>query len=266
MKTKILSILCIGFVILMTGCNNWKYKFALSDLKVKDDYIVGKIKNKTDTAYDLVIKVALKNGSLVEEKTCKMILKPNEVKDIKCLASGYEEYNVNVSKIEYQQKKISTLKNGEIDKEILEYYFEDIYEQHTTNFISFILLNDDFNKAYPYIDKIKYEEQKEIIKITGAMGNLDCIVSYGEEYNASKQKLNSAYILIKTKDNKLREDIISNFSLFSSFGYENASEIRSVLNAEESGLEKCYKVGSDWCVSSKIEKENNYYFYSVFRQ
>lgn len=269
-KIIILSVFILTSIIsiiFITGRNNWKSKFGISNLAVEDDYIVGKIKNKTDEAYDITLKINLKNGSLIEEKNCYMFIKPNETKNIKCISMGFNDYKVKVNDIIFKKKKIPSITGGGITKEALEYYFEDIYEQHTNNFISFASLNRKFDEAYPYIDKVEYDiVDKNAVKITGVMGDVDCIVSYGSEYNASNNKLENIYFLITTKDDELREKIIDKISLLSSFSVGNYVEFKRALSREESSLEYCYKVGTDWCVSSKINEEENRYFYFINRQ
>lgn len=106
-KSKIFVLFIL--IMLLCGCKiSWMNKFQFSDLKYKDNYIVGKVKNTTDNKYKITVYFKLKSGSLVEGDSCQINLDPNQTKDIDCSAYyGKESYDVKIKKLEYT--KIPTL-------------------------------------------------------------------------------------------------------------------------------------------------------------
>ena len=267
MKNKLfVGLLVFVTLFMLTGCgNSWKSKFEVSKIKIKDDYIIGKIRNKTDLAYDLKITFVLKSGSLIDNETCNLIIKPEETKDLDCLAMNHDDYDVNISNIEFTEKKIPKLSNGKINSDAFKYHFDKIYESHTYNFVSFTLVNDDFEDKYPYLDTIEYDEENNKIKITGSiMSNTD-YMSFIETFNTKTNKLDNISFLIRTTDEELKSQLLTKISAMQSFGYGNSIEMLTALKYDiPEG--KCYKVGYEWCVSSNIDKGTGYYFYNIDEQ
>ena len=61
-KSKIFVLFIL--IMLLCGCKiSWMNKFQFSDLKYKDNYIVGKVKNTTDNKYKITVYFKLKSGS-----------------------------------------------------------------------------------------------------------------------------------------------------------------------------------------------------------
>ena len=267
MKKKYLLILALfSILFLITGCgNSWKSNFEISKLKLDDDYIVGKIKNKTDKAFDLEITFDLKSGSLVDNKKCNLVIKPKETKDLDCLATDYDDYDVSISNIDFKEKKIPDLNNGKIDEDTFEYHFDKIYDNHTYNFISFTLVDDIFEDKYPYLDTIEYDEENKKIKISGSIMSNTNYMSYTEEFNTITNKLENMSFMIRTDDEEFKSELLTKISLMRSLDISNSVEMLKALN-DDIPEGKCYKVGYNWCVSSDIDKETGYYFYFIDEQ
>lgn len=78
-KSKIFVLFIL--IMLLCGCKiSWMNKFQFSDLKYKDNYIVGKVKNTTDNKYKITVYFKLKSGSLVEGDSCQINLDPNQTR------------------------------------------------------------------------------------------------------------------------------------------------------------------------------------------
>ena len=238
MKKRVLYFLTFLFLVpLIAGCQkSWKSMFQVSEIKIDNDYIVAKIKNVESKAYDLKIDLQLKSGSLTETEKCYLTIKPNEIKDLKCLTMGHNGYEAKITNIEFTEKIIPELKDGKIEQEVLEYHFDKIYEQHRLNFISFTLINDITQKDYPYISLIEYDSSDSELTIGGTItdGNYNNVL-YIETYNTITNELDRFSFSITTKD-------------------------------EETGLTKCYRVGYKWCVSSTYNKTDGFYDFRITQQ
>lgn len=268
MKNKYIKTVLLIIILLISGCgNSWKSKFQVSNLKIDDDYIVGKIKNTTDKAYNLNIIFNLKSGSLTEKDNCHMIIKPHETKKIDCISMDHDGYKISVSNIEFKEKEIPELINGTINKETLEYHFEKIYETHRYNFTSFSLISDEEQKEYPFIDTIKYDEQDNTIEISGKFTNDNEYFNYREKYDTKTDELKYLLFYIKTTDEELRNSLLTKVSLMKSFRDVNSLSINKALHRDDVSEDKCILIGGKWCVSSSVlDKEAGIISYHIYNQ
>lgn len=249
-KSKIFVLFIL--IMVLCGCKiSWMNKFQFSDLKYKDNYIVGKVKNTTDNKYKITVYFKLKSGSLVEGDSCQINLDPNQTKDIDCSAYyGKESYDVKIKKLEYT--KIPTLeeknfKNGDdISTDDLKDYFEDIYDNHTLFNLSLLTKYSD-NNSYPYIKSISYKDDKIHIynNVVKENVSIDILEIYSVDNSELEQYI--AKIYYDTED-ELKE-FKSSFSLALLTLSEsiNTYNVSKALEKEsEDGM--CYIV-SKYCIS-----------------
>lgn len=261
MKKVIHIIFLISLTLCLFGCSNWKSKIKVSELKIDDGYVVGKVKNVTNQAYDATLKFELKSGSLKLEETCYDTFKPNETKDIKCIM--FEDiddtYKVKLKDIELKEKNIPTLKEGTISNNTLEYHFEEIYDKHTLNFLS--ISSDYDGNSYPYIDSAEYEEDSLTIKYE--VYSLNNTASFTEVYDTNTNELNSFYFTIYGDlDKDFVDDIIASVSIMNSFRntVTSSTSMLKALSEKDVDPSKCILV-DNWCVSPSYEEPM--YFFSI---
>ena len=213
MNKKIIKfIICmLIFPFILCGCSKkWEKSVQISSLKYEDDYIKGRMKNLTNNAYKATITFEVKSGSLTEKKYCYELLRPKDTVNLECLAYGMDDtYKIKIENVELDNYTIPNLSEGEIDIETLKYYFQNIYDAHNLNFISFTTDIDEMN--YPYIDEIEYEKDRIIIH--GTISKNNDSISYYETYNIETQELDNLYVLLYTKDDSFTSTIITKLSL-----------------------------------------------------
>lgn len=252
MKNKVFIILIL--VLVLCGCNkSWENKFQVSEFNLEDDHIVGKIKNKTNQAYDLTIEFELKNGSLTLEEKCYEKIRPYEIRNLECIAYDVdEEYEVKINNIEFEEFEIPKLEYGEIDEETLEFYFEKIYNNHRL-LATGLLFDVDDVLNYPYIDSIEYElltEDEIVIRYRTEYDKSSIYVT--EYYSAESEKLNSLFVSIFDSTEEIENEIKTNIS-YNSVINSNYISILSALNKDvKEGY--CWIV-DNWCVSSEIKND-----------
>lgn len=258
MKKIMLLIICIC----LCGCSNgWKNKIQISTLKYEDEYIVGKMKNITDKAYDVVINFKLKSGSLEETERCYETIKPKETINLKCLMYGKDEtYSFKIDSIELNEIIIPELKEGNINEETFEYHFEEIYDLHTLSFSS---LSIEFDTSkYPYAEEIKYDDNKLEIK-TEFNTDSNYSANIHTTYNTETNELESIYGFINyNNDEEFLEKVILNISLMRFFGGylgEKSSKIRNALQDFDLEVDHCWVVDK-WCIMPKKDA----YLYSFY--
>lgn len=253
MKKQIFSLLLLSICLFLAGCgDSWKSKIELTDLKIDDDYIVGKIKNKTDNYYNVTINYEVKNGDFSDNGICILKLKPNAVDDLKCLEMNYDSsYKVEVKSVDFKELTIPKLDNNNLNVESLEYYYKEIYDTHALHLVSLVNSED---RNYPYIDKIIYHDYDNSLEI-----------SYKYIFNGSNITTYDLYD-IKTKEttlfnlfvgNPTEENITSIIVKLSGLIIvdDNTADSYSALKAlSRKDIEegKCVKVGR-WCVSTKYD-------------
>ena len=193
-------------MFMLTGCgHSWDRTFAVSEIKLEDDYIVGEIRNKTDLAYDVRLKFKLINGTITDEDTCSFIMRPHQTRKIHCASTNHENYEAELSDIKFKEIDIPKLKDGEIDASVVEYYFEDIYNEHIYNVIGFTFLDSSFSKEYPYINNAEYSKDDAELLLTTIFSNSDSNTYYiSEKFNVNNKKMEYVSVMIFTNDfNKL---------------------------------------------------------------
>lgn len=261
-KKMIIILIC---VLCLCGCgNSWKSKFQVSSLKIENNYIVGKIKNLTNKAYDLTIRFSLKSGTLEEGEICYKLIRPNETINLECLAMDYDNYDVKIKDIEFDEIDIPKLESGEISEDVLKYYFEDINDSHGLNFISF---NTDISEGkYPYISKIIYDESQNKIEISGKIEKGNNFVSYYETYNSSSEKLTSLMIFIKSDSDEFSSEVLTKVSLMRSLNlnFQNSISMLNALTRTDIEDGYCIKVGTNWCVTNSLSDTNNQYLLDAY--
>lgn len=258
MKKVLKIFLFIVLVLLICGCDNkeeekWKDVFQVSELKFDGNYIVGKVKNTKDKAYDITIYFELQSGSLIEEEFDSEVIKPNEIIDIKTLVYGYDDsYDIKLKKIEYKEKEIPKLDYDNIDIETLKYYFEDIYDKHLsiTSFRWDLQFDEDLN-YYPYIDEIKYQSYDDTINIKYSYFDSETLfqIYISDSYSTKDEELQTVYININHFDETLLSKIQSSIIRGVTDDYSYNSSYNYYLN-EEVELGKCWVV-NDWCISRR---------------
>ena len=255
MKKKFCLSLILSLFILscLVGCSSsWEKVIELSNLKIENEYVVGKIKNKTEKYLEVVISLKLKNGGLTDDDLCHVDIKPNEIKDLKCLSFGYDSsYDVEVKSVKYSEKTIPTLKDGVINTDTLKYYFEDIYDSHDLNVSSLITSYGDVK--YPPYDEIKYSSIDNEISIDYSFKYKNINVSYFEKYNTKTNQPTILFAIVSNNDETTLYDFISKFSIIYSFLKSSSASSISTLNKtlRDKNIEygRCMKIGS-WCAFS----------------
>jgi len=252
-KIYLLLVLCLC----LCGCSNsWEKKIQVSTLKYEDDYIVGKAKNLTDKAYDVIIKFKLKSGSLVEESACQRRIKPNETIDLNCPAPEIDDtYSVEIDDIELTEFEIPKLKEGIIDVDTFKYHFQEIYDMHTLNFVVFSLDFEDI--AFPYADEITYEDNIISIK-----SDFKDVITYSK-YDIDTNKLDTIFGFVNYQgNNEFLNKIITNISLMKSISNSSSTSLnvtKALLNTDiEEG--RCWVV-DNWCITPK--KDNVFYEFYI---
>ncbi|HIU40272.1 MAG TPA: hypothetical protein IAB68_03135 [Candidatus Aphodocola excrementigallinarum] len=259
---KIIYIVLLAYLTLcLSGCSSWKSKIKVSELTIDDGYVVGKVKNVSNQAYDATLEFELKSGTLKLEETCYDTFKPNETKNIKCiiLEDVDDTYNVKLKNIELKEKNIPTLKEGTISNNTLEYHFEEIYDKHTLNFLS--ISSDYDGNSYPYIDSAEYEEDSLTIKYE--IYSLNNTASFTEVYDTNTNELNSFYFTIYGDlDEDFVDDIIASVSIMNSFRntVTSSTSMLKALSEKDVDPSKCILV-DNWCVSPSYEEPM--YFFSI---
>lgn len=116
---KIVTLLISLF--LLTACGKeWKKKFEVEDLAVKDGKIVANITNNTSANYDLELVLSVKTSKGEREITCKESIVADSVEKMDCLSLGFSNSDtVKVKEIKYKESegKIVTeeIKTGTIE-------------------------------------------------------------------------------------------------------------------------------------------------------
>ncbi len=261
MKKILVVALC---TFLLCGCgkkeDDWKKTIQLSTLEIKNDYIVGQIKNLKDKAYKLTLTIELKSGSLTEEKTCYETIKPNETRNLKCILASNkinDTYTAEIKTIEITEKEIPELKEGKIDRDTLEYHFEEIFDAHTLNFVSLALLMDSMQ--YPFIDEIEYEKDK--IVLSGSFTQENNFFSYVETFNTNTSKLSSAYFYTSVNnDEKFTDSLLTKISLMPSINLNTGDSITINRTLKRTDIKEgyCINAGS-WCISTRTDDTLNSY-------
>ena len=261
------NLLLVTFLLLMilicTGCSDsWENHFEISKFKINNNQIDGKIKNKDDKAYDLELVFNLKSVSLVEQKKCHTIIKPNETIDLDCSAVDYNDFDVNLSEIIFKEKEIPILSNGKINKDVLEYHFYNVFKKHEQNFMLFTVINDEFYNKHPYMDIIEYKEDEKVIHIEGTVTKDEDYFSYKVNYDSYTGEIENIEFFFKTKNEELKKEFINNIAIasFYSIYKDNSKEILEILN-EDMPEDKCHIFNDKWCISSIKKDENIYYYY-----
>lgn len=257
MKKNIKILFIIPIIILcICGCSKgWEKSVQISSLKYKDGYIKGRMKNLTDNAYDLTIIFKVKSGSLVEKKYCYELLKPNDTIDLECLANDIDDtYKIEVENISLKRRKIPKLTVGKIDTDTLKYHYEDIYEEHRLNYISFVVDIDD--KEYPYIDEIEYKNDE--IEIKGKITEGTNSFYYYETFDAKKEQLKYLNVLIFSDDEDFINTIITKLSLMPSISTSSndSISIARVLKRKNIDSGYCIRVGI-WCIGTDYSNGDN---------
>lgn len=245
---KILFIIPI-MALCLCGCSkSWEKNVQISSLKYEDDYIRGRIKNLTDNAYNLTITFKVKSGSLVEEKYCYEMLKPNDTIDLECIAYDIDDtYKIDVEDVELNEMEIPKLTTGKIDVDTLKYHFENIYEEHTLNYISFTTDIDD--KNYPYIDEVEYENDE--IEINGKITKGTNDIFYYEAFDTKNDKLKNLDVFVYSEDEDFISTIITKLSLMRSISTSSSDSISIGRILQRKDIDNGYCISFDnWCIST----------------
>lgn len=249
MRKLLLIVVCC---LCLCGCgekNDWKDKVQVSQLKLDDNYLIGKIKNTTDKFYDITIIFKLKSGTLEDTDVCYEIIRPNENKNLKCLVYDIDDtYIYEIKDIELTEKEIPVLLEGNIDINALEYYFEKIYEAHQLNFIAFS--TDIIDTSFPYISKIKYKDNE--ITIIGDIIQGSNKVSYIGEYDTTTNDLNRiSFYESRSNDKSFTDSLITRISLMNSIATTSKTSLEIGKALLRTDIEEGYCVIVDnWCVST----------------
>lgn len=257
-------------ILLLVGCtNNWEKNIGITSLKWEDSYVIGKIQNKTDKYYSVVITLEGTSGSANIIDTCYIDLKPKEIVDLSCLAYDYDtDYQIEVKNVKYEEKQIPEEPkiNTNLSIEQLKYYYSDIYDNHLTMHIGlFNYGNDNYTlEGYPYIDTIEYKEYKKdeiIITYKGKYNNYNCTMK--EVYYAKTGKM-SALSFSFAKNTQNLDKLIFNFSN-SKFITDNSSALQSISIEEtlldNNSINETWKIGN--LMFSREEKDSTIYLIAM---
>lgn len=257
-------IVIILFCVCLCGCSkNWKSNVQISSLKYDDDYIIGKMKNLTNKAYNVKIIFKTKSGSFDDNEYCYELLRPKETIDLECLVYGLDDtYNIEVENVELEEFEIPELTYGKIDIDTLEYHFKDIYYAHTLNFVSFKI---DIDNNYPYIDEIEYSDDK--IEIKGTIENDENQVFYYEDFDAKDEQLTHLYAFIKSDDEDFISKIITKFSLMDSISSTSSDSISigQILKRKDIAEGYCIKAGN-WCIGTDYSESPGFKVFTFDRR
>lgn len=249
-------IICVMF-LLGVFSPKWKKQIGFSNLKVKKDYVVGEIQNKTDKHLKLEITFELKSGSINDEDFCYVNIEPNDIEDLECLVYGKNSsYSVKVKNVEVSEIKEKSFKDGQkLSSSDIENYFEDIYDQHTSLFLNlFGSRDEEFDEipSYPYLGEVEYRltDDRKAIYIYNSVVYNKTPISVFEYYDIEKKELYDFSILFEEKEDVLEYfkkwipmTILFNEDLNTSYSYR----IKQVLsNNSEEG--RCTSIGK-YCYS-----------------
>lgn len=244
-KIFLLAILSIG---LCSCSNNQKLKndiIQFSELKIENEYIIGKMKNTDEKAYDITIWFNLKSGSIEEKELCTETIKPKESKDLKCRLYHNEDdsFNLKINSIDIKEKKIPTLNEGEINFETLEYYFENISNSHLMNLFS---IANKYDYDNPYLDKIEYDGEEIVISGNIKKDN----ITFVEFFDVNTEKLTMLSFLIPNND-EIHKDLIMNISIIPTFSadFNTSTKIVKALSKKDMEIGTCIQI-DDWCYYS----------------
>ena len=217
----LIVFLVICLILIMSYLFSWKNKIKLSELKIKDGYIIGDVENTTGKYYEANIKFQLKNG------------------------------------------KIST--------NVLKYYFENIYDSHTLNFVSFS--TEDIKESYPYINEIKYTNNNTI-EIETNITFEETIASFNETYDANNSELKSMTFTITSapdsSENIISDSVaekiltkVSTMKSLATYDFYSSIDILRALKRKDIDFGYCVKV-DDWCIYPDYVTQN-FYLFSIHR-
>lgn len=255
MKKRILLVVII--LIFMTGCSKpWENKVQVSKLKIKEESIVGKIKNLTDKAYYLTINVILTSGSFKEKKECYEFLKPNETINMNCYVEGFEDYDVEIDGIKFEEKEIPDLDNGVISQDALEYHFKDIVNDHVVNFASFITIEAE--KDWPFINKVNYHKNENQIEIFSKIKVNSNDVNIVEFYDSETSEFLSCMVLFESYDEEFKSTILTKVSSMTRFNDVSSIDLLSFLESTKTSDEKCLNLDNKWCISNSLSVQDKY--------
>lgn len=269
----LIVFLVVCLILIISYLFSWKNKIKLSELKIKDGYIIGDVENTTGKYYEANIKFQLKNGSIKSVESCNEDFKPHKTKKIECMLVNDEtnDYKIKVKNIELKEKKIPRLKNGKISINVLKYYFENIYDSHTLNFVSFS--TEDIKESYPYINEIKYTNNNTI-EIETNITFEETIASFNETYDVNNSELKSMTFTITSAPDS-SEDIISDsvaekiltkvstMKSLATYDFYSSIDILRALKRKDIDFGYCVKV-DDWCIYPDYVTQN-FYLFSIHR-
>ena len=268
-RKKVMKIgVLLAFIIMLGGCGNpWDKTFSVSELKVENNYIDGEIKNKTEFAYNVEMEFELNNGNLSDSDTCSFIMRPHQTRKMHCISMDHEDYEVKLSNIEFEKMDIPELKDGKVDATAVEYYFEEIYNEHIYNVIYFTLLDSRFSKEYPFISSAEYlRDDAELILTANFSDNDNNAYYISEKFDIGTNNMEYVSIMIFTNDASEFETIRYLISKFKAFKNITYGDIRGTLGKENTPELSCYNIENKWCVSVNQDIENGSAYYFISRE
>lgn len=264
MRRLFLFISCVSIVFILNGCNVWKNKIEVSKLKIDDGYIIGKVRNVTNKAYDTTLIFELKSGSLKIEEKCYETFKPNKTKDLECILDENvdDSYNVKLKNIELEEITIPKLNEGKIDDNTLKYHFEDIYSLHTLNFLNFNA--SDVEEKYPFIENIEYKGNE--IRIESKLTQNENFASFVTEYNAINSDLEYLFFAINSDcDEEFVNQIFSGVSRMHPFSPLYSIDIEKALQRTDIPSDECVLI-NEWCISPTYNHNDLLNSFSIHKQ
>ena len=253
----------IGIIFFVIGIGpKWKKQIAFSDLKFDNDYIVGKIQNKTDKHLNVTITFELKNGSIKDTDFCYVNIEADTIDDLECLAYGKDSsYKIKVVDVRIEEIKNKSFKDGEeLSIDEVKDYFKDIYNKHLEIFgLTFNIYEKDFDEElkYPYIDYVKYYAKgaDSEIYINNPIMYKGDLISVTETYDVNSSDLDRIHITSSSSQES--KDFLAKCLAFGYFHedmdpgkYERAKKLVSESTADG----KCYLFG-DLCFSSTVNDD-----------
>lgn len=255
MKKIALILITFTACILLTGCESWKSIFQVSELKVEDSSIVGKIRNTTNYPYELTITFAQKNGDIEEEDKAYITIKPNETYELDEFTNLDDSHEIKISNIEYKEIKEPKLKDGEIDTNTLKYHFRDIYENHTYNMLAFTTIFEDSLGKYPYMDTIEYDSDEGMVNIKFSFMEGTNYLGVDAKYETVLGDLSLISFMVSYVDSDFQEDAINSISQMKDFRDNSISFLKN-MKAEETTLGYYTEIGYKWKFSSKYSRDS----------
>lgn len=166
---KLLSICLAAVTLCACSGKSWENKVGISDLKVEENMIIGKIQNKTDRVVEAELAVIGKNGSLEVERTCTIALNPEFVEDLECYAYDFEDdYEVilkDVKVTEYPTFYERNFQDGDtLTADDFRVYFNGAMEA-CTRFNSSVY-RDAVDVEYPYVEECTYYQEDDTAHVT----------------------------------------------------------------------------------------------------